>query len=138
MALTRQLVVIRDSLDGVCQLCGARVKHLVCDHNHKNGMVRGFVCHKCNCQRIPANETNPDPALPLVFNYLKNPPLTYLNIMYRSKTKKLTMEPLNLRFEPDVFTRLRRQAELKGLTLAGLVRAVMEKWLNGEFNKEVK
>jgi len=43
---------------------------------------------------------------------------------------------VSLQFEPDTLARLRTQAELKGLTLAGLVRAVMEKWLNGEFKKE--
>ncbi len=41
-----------------------------------------------------------------------------------------------IRLEPDVLARLRVQAERKGLTLAGLIRAVMTKWLNGEYQNE--
>jgi hypothetical protein len=33
---------------GRCALCGAGVDHLVLDHEHRTGLVRGRLCHGCN------------------------------------------------------------------------------------------
>ena len=37
---------------GVCEMCGKperQAKRLAVDHNHKTGVVRGLLCHHCNC-----------------------------------------------------------------------------------------
>lgn len=40
--------------NGGCAICGrpdggtARSKHLLVDHNHSTGLVRGLLCHACN------------------------------------------------------------------------------------------
>jgi uncharacterized metal-binding protein len=31
-----------------CSVCGSRAKHLVLDHNHITGQLRGMVCRRCN------------------------------------------------------------------------------------------
>lgn len=33
---------------GTCPLCLVKDKRLVCDHDHKSGLFRGFICYKCN------------------------------------------------------------------------------------------
>jgi hypothetical protein len=38
-----------------------------------------------------------------------------------------------LQFTPEMLSRLKRQAELKGTTLAGLVRVILENWLDGKY-----
>lgn len=45
----------------------------------------------------------------------------------------MSLKPILLRFEPDLLARLQSQAERKGVSLAALVRIVMTKWLNGEY-----
>lgn len=32
-----------------CVLCGETNKMLMKDHDHKTGLARGLLCHKCNC-----------------------------------------------------------------------------------------
>jgi recombination endonuclease VII len=33
---------------GKCKLCGFKQNPLRCDHDHKSGRVRGFLCARCN------------------------------------------------------------------------------------------
>ena len=33
---------------GCCAICGKKPRHLVVDHNHITGKVRGLLCHHCN------------------------------------------------------------------------------------------
>jgi hypothetical protein len=33
---------------GVCEICGKPSNKLVKDHSHKNGKIRGWLCHSCN------------------------------------------------------------------------------------------
>lgn len=33
----------------LCKICGKKSKRLVVDHDHRNGKVRGLLCHSCNC-----------------------------------------------------------------------------------------
>lgn len=43
------------------------------------------------------------------------------------------MKPTLIRFPLDMLARLQRQAELKGVSLAELVRIILTKWLDGEY-----
>ena len=51
---TQQYSEILESQGGGCAICGApppidtRKKHLVVDHNHETGEVRGLLCDTCN------------------------------------------------------------------------------------------
>ena len=36
------------SQGGACAICGEVKTKYVVDHNHKNGKVRGILCHACN------------------------------------------------------------------------------------------
>jgi hypothetical protein len=46
------------------------------------------------------------------------------------------MKPTIIRFEPAALTRLQRQAELKGVSLAELVRVVMDNWIDGKYQSK--
>jgi hypothetical protein len=35
--------------EGECAICGEKSDKLFVDHNHKTGLVRGLLCHQCNC-----------------------------------------------------------------------------------------
>ena len=77
--MNRQLKTIRDSLNGVCQLCGrVSIKTLHLDHNHDTLLARGFVCSPCNTGAIPTGERVPELVSQKVLDYLSNPPLAYL------------------------------------------------------------
>lgn len=41
--------ILRHWQDGRCAICGNR-QHLVEDHDHQSGMVRGYLCRGCNTQ----------------------------------------------------------------------------------------
>ncbi len=47
------------------------------------------------------------------------------------------MIPTLIRFEPDILERLRTQAQLKGVSFAELVRIILTKWLNGEYQRTI-
>ncbi len=34
--------------DGACKICSKKFSRLHVDHDHKNGNVRGLLCHHCN------------------------------------------------------------------------------------------
>ncbi len=75
--LSRETKQYRDSLNGVCQLCGQlsdETLHL--DHDPTTERARGFVCRVCNHHVIVAAELRPKLAHPSVLRYLLNPPLT--------------------------------------------------------------
>lgn len=44
----REFESLRRKQNGVCAIC-LKVVRLVVDHDHKNGVVRGLLCAKCNC-----------------------------------------------------------------------------------------
>ncbi len=69
---------------GVCAICGRREKghkkggvhkFLAVDHDHKNGMVRGLLCQKCN-QGIGCFEESPEFMLKAIA-YLNNHTVPY-------------------------------------------------------------
>lgn len=39
---------MREEQGGVCAICKLVVRVLVVDHSHKEGHIRGLLCHKCN------------------------------------------------------------------------------------------
>ena len=55
-----QVMKMRISAEGRCQICGNIPKHtLFIDHNHRTGQVRGVVCRRCNV-RIGYIEKDPE------------------------------------------------------------------------------
>jgi hypothetical protein len=57
---------------GRCAICGEH-RNLVCDHDHETGMVRGFLCGRCNTMEGSS-------PLELFENYRTRPPAAILNI----------------------------------------------------------
>lgn len=53
------------------------------------------------------------------------------NLEYPRGTQ--AVKPVPIRFEEDLLARLQSQAEAKGVSLANLVRSVMENWLDGKY-----
>ena len=95
--MNRQLKTIRDSLNGVCQLCGrVSIKTLHLDHNHDTLLVRGFVCSPCNTGAIPTGERVPELVSQKVLDYLSNPPLDYLQHKVRNVTDKTGLTKLTV------------------------------------------
>ena len=66
-----------ESQKGVCAICGKpetrKYKGVICrmmiDHNHKTGVIRGLLCHRCNVALgLFLEDTN---VLTKAINYLK-------------------------------------------------------------------
>lgn len=74
--LSKQLRKIRDSLEGMCQLCKIASNRLDIDYDYSNGQrPRGIVCHACNHYVLKAAECRPQLVQQCVLDYLANPPL---------------------------------------------------------------
>lgn len=62
---------------GKCAICRrkpAAGKHLVVDHDHRTGVVRGLLCPvKCNYQLLGRNDKDPELFL-RAYEYLTSPP----------------------------------------------------------------
>lgn len=59
--------------DGLCPICGDRVKKWVVEHNHWTGEITGVCCTRCNVGLLAYS--NHDSAVALrLYEYLKNPP----------------------------------------------------------------
>ena len=43
-----QYFAMRDAQNGKCAICETPTEHLVVDHCHASGVVRGLLCHACN------------------------------------------------------------------------------------------
>lgn len=67
-----------EKLGQICSICGRprRKNKLSVDHNHKNGLIRGILCMRCN-RGIAWFEDNPE-LLEMAASYLRIPPATYI------------------------------------------------------------
>jgi Recombination endonuclease VII len=61
--------------DGRCAICcrQPRTRQLVIDHDHKTGLVRGLLCHRCNHELLRAAHESAD-ILRGAARYLDEPP----------------------------------------------------------------
>jgi hypothetical protein len=53
-----------EAQDGRCRVCKSKPDHLVVDHCHRTGAVRGLLCHGCNVA-LGFLEEDPDRAIAL-------------------------------------------------------------------------
>lgn len=59
--------------DGRCAICGVTGDHLVEDHDHSTGMIRGKLCRRCNVQEGVSNH-------PLFWKYRARNPASILGV----------------------------------------------------------
>lgn len=59
--------------DGRCAVCGVTGVHLVEDHDHSTGMIRGYLCRGCNVQEGVSNH-------PLFWKYRAWNPASILGV----------------------------------------------------------
>jgi len=62
--------------DERCALCNARPGHLVLDHEHRTGLVRGRLCRGCNISE-GVNRPDEDPVYGM---YRQRPPAVILGV----------------------------------------------------------
>ncbi|HEY9374916.1 endonuclease domain-containing protein [Streptomyces sp.] len=67
-------VVLAAWQDGRCAICG-KVRDLVCDHDHRTGLVRGWLCQSCNT----AEGTHHEPGT-IFERYRHRPPAAILGL----------------------------------------------------------
>ncbi|WP_371666010.1 endonuclease VII domain-containing protein [Streptomyces sp. NBC_01241] len=64
---------LMEAQDGKCAGCGQKRNYrLDCDHDHKNGWLRGGLCRGCNRKILPYAKDNPA-TLRALADYLENP-----------------------------------------------------------------
>jgi hypothetical protein len=63
---------IWDYQKGLCAICGHPLKKANTDHDHKDGLVRGLLCARCN--RALGRFGDSVVLILAAFIYLKNPP----------------------------------------------------------------
>ncbi|MET9950138.1 endonuclease domain-containing protein [Streptomyces sp. NPDC006339] len=60
--------------DGRCAICG-KVRDLVCDHDHRTGLVRGWLCQSCNAGEATHREKDT-----IFERYRQRPPAAILGV----------------------------------------------------------
>jgi hypothetical protein len=70
------IFIFRDWHSGCCAICGDRPATLVLDHDHRTGLMRGYLCHPCN---LMESRRKGEPHGPFA-KYRERNPATILNV----------------------------------------------------------
>lgn len=74
-----QIYVHQGQVCAICQRARGIAKNLAVDHDHKNGLVRGLLCSRCN--QLLGHLRDDWQAAQRIVNYLLRPPAQQLGIV---------------------------------------------------------